>query len=112
MAKNFSLDVLILFIAKLLRMFSFGAISVVFFFVLIQKGLSQKQIGFLQSFVAVGDIIISLILTTQADKLGRKKTLICGAFLKIVAGVTYALSDNYAILMISGALGVLTVSGG
>jgi predicted MFS family arabinose efflux permease len=66
----------------------------------------------LQSLIAIGDIIISLILTTRADKIGRKKTLIISAILKIFAGVSYALSDNYIILIISGALGVLTISGG
>lgn len=105
-------DMTILFITKILRMFSFGAISVIFLDVLLNKGILEKQIGFLQSFVAVGDIVISLLLTTKADKLGRKKTLVAGALLKILAGVSYAMSDNFLILLISGALGVLTVSGG
>lgn len=105
-------DMAILFITKILRMFSFGAISVIFLDVLLNKGILEKQIGFLQSFVAVGDIVISLLLTTKADKLGRKKTLVVGALLKILAGVTYAMSNNFLILLISGALGVLTVSGG
>jgi MFS family permease len=101
-----------LFVSKILRMFSFGAISVVFFQVLIQKGLREQQIGLLQSLIAVGDIIISLYLTTRADKIGRRKTLIISAFLKIVAGLFYGLTDNFIILIISGALGVLTISGG
>ena len=105
-------DIIILFITKILRMFSFGALSVVFFNVLASKGIEEQQIGFLQSFVAFGDIVISLILTTRADKIGRKKTLILGAFLKFFAGIVYAVSDNYIMLIISGALGVLTVSGG
>jgi predicted MFS family arabinose efflux permease len=62
--------------------------------------------------IAVGDIVISLVLTTRADKIGRKKTLAFSAVLKIGAGISYALSNNYAILIISGALGVLTISGG
>lgn len=112
MGRKCTSDMVLLFVTKILRMFSFGAISIVFFNVLLGKGISEQQIGFLQSFVAVGDIVISLILTTQADKFGRKKTLIISAFLKIGAGIMYALSDNYVILMVSGALGVLTVSGG
>lgn len=112
MAKICNSDVVMLFISKILRMFSFGAISVVFFDALIEKGIQEKQIGFLQSLIAIGDIVISLILTTRADKIGRKKTLALSAVLKIGAGISYALSDNYLILIISGALGVLTISGG
>jgi predicted MFS family arabinose efflux permease len=112
MAKICNSDVVALFISKILRMFSFGAISVVFFDALLKKGIQEMQIGLLQSLIAIGDIIISLILTTRADKIGRKRTLILSAILKIFAGVCYALSDNYVVLVISGALGVLTISGG
>ena len=105
-------DISILFATKILRMFSFGAISVVFFNILTSKGVGEQQIGILQSLIAFGDIFISLILTTRADKIGRKKTLILGSFLKVFAGLTYAITDNYIMLVISGALGVLTVSGG
>jgi MFS family permease len=101
-----------LYITKILRMFSFGAISVVFFAALQQKGIAEKQIGFLQSLITAGDIIISLIITTRADQIGRKTTLIISAILKIFTGFVYAISDNYILLIISGALGVLTVSGG
>ena len=105
-------DIVILFLTKILRMFSFGALSVIFFNALSSKGIKEQQIGYLQSLIAIGDIVISLFLTTRADKLGRKKTLILGALLKIFAGVTYAVSNNYIMLVISGALGVLTVAGG
>ncbi len=46
----------------------------------------------LQTYIIVGDIIISLYLTTNADRIGRKKTLIIGAILKLITGLTYSLS--------------------
>ena len=39
MSKIYTRDVAMLYVTKILRMFSFGAISVVFFDVLIQKGI-------------------------------------------------------------------------
>lgn len=93
-------------------MFAFGAISVIFIESLIEKGIEEKKIGFLQSSIALGDIFVSLILTTRADKIGRKRILILSALLKVFAGMSYALSDNYVLLVISGIFGVLTVSGG
>lgn len=105
-------DIVILFLTKILRMFSFGALSIIFFDLLTSKNIAEKQIGVLQSLIAFGDIIISLFLTTRADRIGRKNTLILGALLKILAGLTYAITDNYFLLVLSGALGVLTVAGG
>ena len=105
-------DIALLFLAKIFRMFSYGALSLIFIYILTSKGISVQNIGRLQSLITFGDIIISLYLTTRADKLGRKKTLIFGAFLKSTTGIFYAVSDNFILLAISGILGVISVSGG
>jgi MFS family permease len=104
-------DLIILILTKILRMFSYGAISVIFYNVLIYKGVEIKDVGILQSLISFGDIVISLYLTTRADKIGRRKTLIIGAMLKIFTGLCYALSDNFILLAISGVLGVISASG-
>lgn len=52
------------------------------------------------------------MLTTQADRIGRVNTLMFGALLKFVTGLCYAESSNTVILIISGILGVISVSGG
>lgn len=105
-------SVVLLFLAKMFRMFSYGALSVIFIKSLLHKNIKEEDIGLLQSLIAFGDIGISLYLTTRADQLGRKKTLIVGAFLKMMTGIFYAFSNNFLILAISGILGVISVSGG
>lgn len=105
-------DIYILFITRCMRMFSYGAISVIFLQYLLKKGLSEIDSSYLQVLITIGDIIISIYLTTQADRLGRKKTLIVGAMLKIFTGLFYAYSNNFWILALSGALGVISVTGG
>ena len=104
-------DILLLFLAKIIRMFSYGALAVVFIQTLIHKGLNKDNIGFLQALIAFGDIVISLYLTTKADKLGRQKTLTVGALLKVITGIFYATFDNFIVLAISGILGVISVTG-
>ena len=59
----------------------------------------------------MGDIVISLILTTKADKFGRKNTLIIGAILKVITGIIYAYSSNLMALVIAGIIGVISVTG-
>ena len=104
-------DIVLLFLAKIIRMFSYGALSVVFIQALVKKEIKEEDIGFLQSLIAFGDIVISLYLTTKADKLGRQKTLTVGACLKVITGIIYATSNNYFLLAISGIVGVLSVTG-
>lgn len=105
-------EFVLLFITRILRMFSYGMLALVFFDNLFFKGLSADQASWIQSGIVFGDIIISLILTTQADRYGRINTLMIGALLKLITGLCYAKSDSIIILTISGILGVISVTGG
>lgn len=104
-------DFVLLFVARALRMFSYGMIAIVMIKNLELKYFSGEEIGLIQFAVILGDIIISLYLTTKADKIGRKKTLIIGAILKIITGIFYAYSYSLLVLIITGIIGVISVTG-
>lgn len=104
-------DFLLLFVARALRMFSYGMIAIVMINNLGLKGFNGAEIGLLNFAVIVGDIVVSLILTTKADIIGRKNTLIIGAILKLITGIFYAYSENLIVLIIMGIVGVISVTG-
>lgn len=60
----------------------------------------------------VGDLFITMYLTTHADRIGRKKVLAIGSLLELFTGVVFSLSSNFYLLMISGIFGVISLSGG
>lgn len=60
----------------------------------------------------IGDLFITMYLTTNADRLGRKKVLAIGSLLEVFTGVMFSLSNNFYLLMISGIFGVISLSGG
>lgn len=93
-------------------MFSYGMLAVVFFDNLFNKGLTATESSWVQSGIVFGDVLISLVLTTHADRIGRVNTLMFGALLKFITGLCYAESSNTIILIVSGVLGVISVSGG
>jgi MFS family permease len=106
-------DLILVFITRILRMFSYGMIAVIFIQNLIAKKFKTEDIGFIQSAIIFGDIIISLVLTTKADAFGRKNTLIVGSFLMMITGLAYAnLDNNLPLLILSGIVGVISVTGG
>jgi hypothetical protein len=92
-------------------MFSYGMIAIVMIKNLELKHFSGSEIGIIQSAVIFGDIVISLILTTKADVFGRKNTLMLGALLKLFTGLFYAMSNSLIILVITGIIGVISVTG-
>lgn len=91
-------DITLLFVTRITRMFAYGFLSVSLALYLSRLGLSPEQIGLVFSFTLAGDAIISLWLTTNADRLGRKKILIIGAALMLMAGAVFAITRNPILL--------------
>ncbi len=105
------MTVRLLFITRFIRLFAYGALSVVLVIYLTQLGLSDTQTGMLLTFILVGDALLSLWLTTQADRFGRRRTLMVGSLLMAGAGLVFALTDNLLALVIAGTIGVISPSG-
>ena len=109
--KSLTRDAWLLFLTRFTRLFAYGLISVILVFYLIGLGLSQAQTGLLLTLTLVGDTAISLFLTTQADRVGRRRMLIVGALLMAAAGLVFALTRNFLWLVVAGTIGVISPSG-
>jgi MFS family permease len=105
------LDVRLLFAARSIRLFAYGALSVVLALYLHQVGLTGGQIGMLFTLTLFGDAGISLWMTTTADRIGRKRMLLLGAGLMVLAGIVFSLTDDITLLIIAGIIGVISPSG-
>jgi len=104
-------DARLLFATRSLRMFSYGLVSVVLVLYLAALGLRDASIGLLLGLTLAGDAAISLWLTTHADRVGRRKVLLIGAVLMCVAGVAFAVTDVYVVLLAAAVIGVISPSG-
>ena len=106
-----SIDIALLFAARIVRLFAYGFLSVVLVLYLAEIGMPAGQIGLLLSLTLLGDAAISLWLTTSADRLGRKRTLLLGAALMAGAGVAFAITRNPLLLLVAAIVGVISPSG-
>ncbi|BDU75564.1 MFS transporter [Mesoterricola sediminis] len=101
----------LLFLTRALRMAAYGFLSVVLVLHLAALGFGQGRIGLLLTLTLAGDTLISLLLTTRADRWGRRRTLAGGALLMAGAGAAFALSGDFWVLLAAATLGVLSPSG-
>ena len=104
-------DIRILFATRIVRMFSYGLLAVILALYLEQAGLSTAQIGLLLTLTLLGDALISLWITTRADRVGRKRMLLVGAALMIFAGILFAVTRNFIVLLFAATIGVISPSG-
>ena len=72
------------FMSRFLRMFNYGAISPVFYLYLTRIGFSTIDVGTLLTAILCGDLVITLWLSTRADRIGRRATLVAASLLKIL----------------------------
>jgi MFS family permease len=107
-----SADGRLLFTTRVVRTFSYGLLSVVLVLYLAAVGLSDQQIGLLLTATLVGDAAVSLLITSNADRLGRRRMLVVGGLLVAVTGLAFALSGNLLLLTIAAIFGTLSPGGG
>lgn len=104
-------NIIILFSTRILRLFCYGFLSVVLALYLSEAGFTEGEIGLLFTLTLVGDAVITLWLTTSADRFGRKRTLILGALLMAGAGLAFVLTRNFILLIVAAIIGVISPSG-
>jgi MFS family permease len=109
---DLSRDTIVLFLARCVRLFSYGMISIVLTVYLTLIGFNQWQIGILFTTILFGNIFLSLLLTTTADSIGRRNILIIGSLLKFFSGTIFAFVDEYIFVIFAGIFGIISPTGG
>jgi MFS family permease len=104
-------DIRLLFATRVVRMFSYGLLAVILALYLSDLGLTDSQIGLLLTLTLLGDTFISLWITTRADRVGRKRMLLIGAALMVLAGILFAFTRNFYLLLFAATIGVISPSG-
>src|SRR2546430_1611499 len=101
----------LLFVTRFVRLFAYGSLSVILVFYLVGLGLTEPQTGLVLTLTLVGDVVVSLYLTTRADRIGRRRMLIVGSLLMAGAGLAFACTSNLFFLILAGTIGVISPSG-
>jgi MFS family permease len=109
--KALTRDGWLLFLTRFARLFAYGSLSVILVFYLVGLGLTEAQSGLVLTLTLAGDVVVSLLLTTQADRIGRRRMLVIGAILMAAAGLAFASTRNLFFLIVAGTIGVISPSG-
>ena len=108
---NLHADAKILFMTKSVRMFSFGFLIIFLVDYLKCIGFHIDAIGLFFTLTLIGDAIVSLLITSYADRCGRKRCLIIGSILSLITGTVFMVSRKFYILLVAAILGVISPSG-
>jgi MFS family permease len=101
----------LLFLTRVLRMFGYGFLAVVLVLYLAGLGLDAFTIGAILTLTLIGDTLVSLWLTTNADRIGRRRVLIAGSLLMTAAGLVFAATSWVPLLILAATIGVISPTG-
>lgn len=101
-------DIKILCVQRFIRLFAYGASTLVLVAFLRELGISTTRVGLFMTLTLSGDIVISFLLALFADGVGRRAVLALGAILMTASGIVFATSSNYWILLAAAILGVIS----
>ncbi|KAL8778860.1 MAG: hypothetical protein Q9213_007214 [Squamulea squamosa] len=104
-------DSKLLCLQRFVRLFAYGASTLILALYLSNLGVTDARIGLFMSMTLWGDVIISFMLTLFADGLGRRRILMLGSTLMTASGLVFTFSGNYWALVAASIFGVISPSG-
>ncbi len=110
-ATPLSRDGWLLFVTYGLRTFAYGFLSVILGSSLAARGFNPAAIGGIFTASLVGGAVMTVVLTAMADRVGRRRVQMAGALLMALAGVVFAETDQWLLLVAAAVLGTISPSG-
>ena len=110
--RSLSGDGRLILLSRSVRLFAFGALSVILVLHFASLGWSEASIGRLLALTMLGDAAVTLWVTLNADRLGRARMLCLGAGLMILVGVVLPLASSAWIIAPVAFAGAISLNGG
>ena len=110
-SSTLSRDGWLLFATCGVRSFAYGFLSVILGLYLDAQGVSPTAIGWIFTAALAGGAVMTIVITSIADGLGRRALLIFGALSMASAGCVFAVSNNPVWLSIAAIFGTISPSG-
>jgi len=101
----------LLLVAKVVRTFAYGFLSVILAIYLKLIGFNELLIGLILTTTLLNSIIFTLIASLYADRIGRRKFLVIYAALMSISGFVFMITENYIALIIASFIGTINITG-
>ena len=106
-----SRDGKLLLAANIARMFGFGFLSIILAIYLKSAGYDAFYSGIIITATLVSSSFLTLFASLYADRIGRRKTLMLFSGLMAIAGLIFAFTTDYYLLLIAALIGLINPTG-
>ena len=106
-----SRDGKLLLAANIARMFGFGFVSIILAIYLKSAGYDALSSGIIITATLVSSSFFTLFASVYADRIGRRKILMLFSGLMVIAGLIFAFTTDYYLLLIAALIGLINATG-
>lgn len=99
-------------VARGLRTFAYGFLSVLLGVYLEQAGFAPWQVGAVLTATLTGSAVLTVLFSVYADRLGRRRMLRASALLMAASGLAFALTNRYPLLILASLTGTIGATSG
>ncbi len=109
-----SREVHLLLLSRLVRFIAYGQSTLVLTHYFSAEpasgglGWSDIQMGIFMTLTLIGDVVGSWVLTTYADRWGRRRVLRVGCLLMALSGIIFASASSFGWLLVAAIVGVIS----
>jgi predicted MFS family arabinose efflux permease len=103
-------DARLIVFSRALRTFGYGVTSVLVAQMLVEDGDPPAAVGVLLAVAAAGSVCASILMGAFADRFGRRNSLLLSAALMGGAGLVFAVSESYPLLLAAAFVGTVSPS--
>ncbi len=100
----------IILLAKTIRVFSYGFLSIVLPFYLTYLGFSATMVGLIVTLAILSNAIFNIIVSRYADRFGRNRILRIFSVLMVLSSILLLIPDIFTIIM-AAIFGIISVTG-
>jgi MFS family permease len=104
-------DAWLIVLSRCTRMLAYGTNALILALFFSALKFTDEHIGLFMTLTLLGDVLLSVLLTLIADRVGRRKVLFAGSFLMVLSGITFAIFENFWILLAAAVVGVISATG-
>ncbi|MFY3741070.1 MAG: MFS family permease [Candidatus Nitrosomirales archaeon] len=101
----------LLLAANIARMFGFGFVSIILAIYLKSAGYDALSSGIIITATLVSSSFFTFFASLYADRIGRRKILMLFSGLMVIAGLIFALTTDYYLLLVAALIGLINATG-
>src|SRR5438128_6908451 len=110
-APQLSAEGWLLFATCGVRTFAYGFVAIVLGLYLAALGLEAPAIGGIFTAALAGAVVMTVVVTQVADRVGRRRFLMLSSLLMALSGAVFALTSEPPLLLVAAILGTITPAG-